>query len=304
MIVLGSEPEHLRAMGHAAQRFVRENYSIEQIANQLVTMYEEAVRGPQEQQSRTQQESGETMTARSTTWQQRYRRRYYEARPGWKDGTEEFHEMCGKAIARSSRILEIGAGPSNPTSRFLATLGELHGVDVDPAVRENTALSRAALLEGTRLPYPDTEFDACVSNYVIEHIQDPHTHMREVSRVLRPGGAYIFRTPNRLHYVSLAARLTPHWFHLLVANRLRGQPTEMHDPYPTVYQCNSQAAVRRFAASAGFEVAELRMVEKEPSYGMASRTLFFMFMTYERIVNATALAESLRANIFAVLRKT
>jgi hypothetical protein len=46
------------------------------------------------------------------------------------------------------------------------------------------------------------------------------------------------------------------------------------------------------------------MVEKEPSYGMASRVMFIAFAGYERLVNASRLGEPLRANRFAVLERT
>ena len=243
------------------------------------------------------------MPQTTEAWQQRYRRKFYESRPGWIDGTEEFHRLCADSIGGAVKILEIGAGPSNPTSHFLATLGEVHGLDPDPAVRSNDALATATVLESAEFPFSDGFFGACVSNYTLEHVTDPENHLREVARVLRPSGVYVFRTPNQFHYVALAARLTPHWFHVLVANRLRNESAEAHDPYPTVYMCNSRTAVRRLSRKAGFEIAVLRMIEKEPSYGMASRALFFPLLAYERLVNATSLMAGLRANIIAVLKK-
>jgi hypothetical protein len=38
------------------------------------------------------------MIAESAAWQRRYRRACYEGKPGWKDGTEEFHEMCSSTV--------------------------------------------------------------------------------------------------------------------------------------------------------------------------------------------------------------
>jgi SAM-dependent methyltransferase len=219
------------------------------------------------------------------------------------DGTEEFHRLCSASIAPRAEILEIGAGPSNPTSRHLATLGVLCGLDPDPGVATNDALGRAVTLTGDRFPLGDASFDACVSNYVLEHVPHPAAHLEEVRRVLKPGGAYVFRTPNRFHYTALAASLTPQWFHQLIAHRLRNLPADAHSPYPTYYAMNSRTAVRRQASLAGFEVEVLRMVEKEPSYGMSSRLLFLTFAAYERLVNATELAADLRSNLFVVLRK-
>jgi len=237
------------------------------------------------------------------SWQERARDRFYNPARGFVDGTTEFHQLCESVMPPGSRVLEIGAGPTNPSSDFFATRGVLTGLDVDPDVSGNRALTQSAVFDGGRFPFRDASFDVGVSNYVLEHVPDPELHLKEVQRVLVPGGAYVFRTPNRFHYVALVSSVTPHWFHELVANRLRGLPPEAHDPYPTVYAMNSRNAVRRFALAASLQVEVLRVIEPNPSYGMASRLTFYPMMAYERIVNSTERLAGLRANILAVLRK-
>jgi SAM-dependent methyltransferase len=237
------------------------------------------------------------------SWQQRYLRKFYSPERGWVDGTTEFHELCRSAIPEGGRILEIGAGPSNRTSRFLASLGELHGVDIDPDAQGNESLVSSHVIRDDRYPVPDASFDVCVSNYVAEHVEQPGDHLREVQRVLKPGGAYVLRTPNALHYVALVSKHTPFWFHKLAANRLRGLGPDRHDPYPTVYAMNTPDRLATLASEVGLQVESLRLVEKEPSYGMSSRALFLAFVAYERLANSTERAGFLRANMFAVLRK-
>jgi SAM-dependent methyltransferase len=237
------------------------------------------------------------------TWQQDYLDRFYSAPRGWIDGTTEFHSMCTAHIPSGSNILEIGAGRSNPTSRYLSSLGRLYGVDIDPVVRSNDALLEAHVLATNAYPFADACLDACVSNYVLEHIQDPTAHLSEIGRVLRPGGVYVFRTPNLYHGITLFSRLTPHWVHEAIANRLQNLAEDAVDPYPTYYRLNSRGAIRRAAVQARLFIRELRMVEKEPRYGMASKALCLGLILYERVVNSSALFAALRVNIFGVLER-
>ena len=241
--------------------------------------------------------------SRSTGWQHAWVQRFYRSKPGWVDGTTEFYELCRKYAPPNARVLEIGAGPTNPTSAFLATLGELHGLDVSNEVLGNRHLTRSAVIRDGRYPYDDSTFDLAVSNYVVEHVDDARAHLAEVFRVLRPGASYVFRTPNLFHYVALASRLTPHSVHTWLANRLMAQHEDAHEPWPTFYALNTPAQVRRHASTAGFELQSMDLVEKEPSYGMYARPLFLLFMAYERAVNASPKLAGLRANLFVVLHR-
>ena len=229
--------------------------------------------------------------------------KYYYSRPAFVDGTTGFHRLCRKWIPANGRILELGPGPANSTSSFLSGLGRLTGVDISAEGRTNPALEQFQLFDGGKLPFGDASFDACVSNYVLEHVAAPHDHFEEVGRVLRPGGVYCFRTPNLWHYVTLASRFLPHRFHLQFANRLRSLGERAHDPYPTVYRANSRRAVLRQARGAGLREVRFRYVEAEPLYGACHPALFYPMMIYERAVNSTALLAPLRMNIVAVLRK-
>lgn len=232
--------------------------------------------------------------------------KYYFSRPGYLSGTLEFHALAQAALGqpgRERRILEIGAGPENQTSLFLSGLGELQGVDVSEEVLGNRYLRKAVLYDGKKLPFADAQFDLCVSDYVLEHIEDTTEHFREVARVLRPGGKYCFRTPNLFHYVAMASSLLPHSLHLKLANRLRAAGPDAHDPYPTFYRANTAGTLRKLSRAAGLRVEELRMVEKEPSYGRQGAVFFFPMMAYERAVNGLAALRGFRANIFGVVVK-
>lgn len=55
---------------------------------------------------------------------------------------------------------------------------------------------------------------------------------------------------------------------------------------------------------AGFKEVEVSLIEKEPSYGMYSRILFFLFIGCERWINSSKLFSMFRANILGVFEKT
>jgi SAM-dependent methyltransferase len=101
-----------------------------------------------------------------------------------------------------TRLLEIGTGGGIITA-LLAELvgsdGEVWSVDVDD-LRTTTEGYSFKLVEGVALPFGDGEFDVVVSNHTIEHVGDRGdqlVHLREIARVLAPGGLAYLATPTR-----------------------------------------------------------------------------------------------------------
>ena len=109
--------------------------------------------------------------------------KYYFSQPGYLSGTTEFHMLAKQALGGTNRILEIGAGPGNQTSAFLSGIGDLQGVDVSEEIHTNRYLRAAEVYDGKELPYASEQFDLCVSDYVLEHVEDPGKHFQEVARV-------------------------------------------------------------------------------------------------------------------------
>jgi SAM-dependent methyltransferase len=245
------------------------------------------------------------MSPEKPAWQERYLDRFYRNRKSWVDGTTQFHALIRTHLSGDKHVLELGPGPKNPTSDFLsANYVSVDGLDVDEEARRNPALRQVFIQKnGDSWPIMDESYDAVVANYVLEHLPAPARTVAKVGRVLRPGGLFVFRTPNLFHYVSMVSWLSPHWFHTLVANRLRKLPLSSHAPYPTCYRMNRRGTIRGIMREAGLDEVELFTIEKEPSYGMSSRVLFFLFMGYERIVNSSDLFSTFRANVLGVFMK-
>jgi len=103
----------------------------------------------------------------------------------------------------AGRVLDVGCGPG-VFSEFLAGEGgDIWGVDFDRALvaASQRRLPGSRFLVGRveQLPYRDCTFDACVADSILEHVIDWQGTLREVTRVVRPGGLLVFYTTNRLH---------------------------------------------------------------------------------------------------------
>ncbi|HXB62977.1 MAG TPA: class I SAM-dependent methyltransferase [Acidobacteriaceae bacterium] len=229
--------------------------------------------------------------------------RYYYSKPGFEGGTRPFFRLCRERIPAGSEILEIGSGPTNPCSQMLSEIGTVTGLDIDKDVQNNQWLAKACVYGGREIPFADASFDACVSNFVLEHVEHPVEHFKEVARVLRPGGVYCLRTPNLFHYVSMGAHIMPHSVHLMLANRLRSLADDAHDPYPTWFRSNTRRRLRQLCRESGLAEPAITMLEPEPSYGRAHPLLFYPMMVYERVVNLSGALAGLRITILLAAHK-
>jgi len=221
------------------------------------------------------------------------------------DGTLRFFSWVRSYASSKSRVLNLGAGPATNDVRTICKgdVGELIGADIDPIVLTNPELDQAVVIENDVLPFSDSSFDLVFSNYVLEHVERPSQFLREVHRVLRPGGHFFFRTPNIYHYATIIARITPHWFHKAIANSARGLSEDAHEPWSTFFRLNSRRRIRRAAQEASFKFVELQMVEGHPSYLMFHMIPFLLGVSYERCVNSHESFCGLRSNIFGRLSK-
>ena len=230
---------------------------------------------------------------------------YYFSKSGWQNGTKEYLEfLSGFVPSNNAVILEVGPGPQSPTTAFLKPKAAyIDGLDIDERALENPDLENAMIYGGREFPIQDESYDLVFADYVMEHVEDPILMLKEINRILLPGGHFVFRTPNINHYVSIVSRFTPHSFHLAIANKMRQKPDDAIEPYPTFYRFNSRYAVLAVMKHASMNNVELRMVEKQPSYLQFNPWVYRLGVAYERIVNSTGLLAGLRSNIFGALMK-
>lgn len=217
--------------------------------------------------------------------------------PGFQANWDDriFRERILSRIARSSRILDFGAGRGNVEAmNFRGKVLHVAGVDVEPAVLANPYRDDAAVLTPPeyRIPFPESSFDVVFADNVLEHLENPELVLGEIGRVLKPGGAFLGKTPGKWHYMPIIARATPTSFHRFF-NRLRGRKEV--DTFPTLYRCNTRRAVLRCARTAGLSVGSMEFIEGRPEYLRLTWVTYVLGYIYERIVNSQEILAPLRS---------
>ncbi len=150
------------------------------------------------------------------------------------------------------RILDVGCGGG-----FLSNELARHGYTVTGVDVSSESLSVARRHDETgsvlyetadayQLPYPDGRFDVVTAMDFLEHVEDPGRVIRELSRVLRPGGLFFFHTFNRNPFAHLVVIKLLEWF-------VKNTPKDMH----VIELFIRPDELRAYCAQAGMEVMAL-----------------------------------------------
>lgn len=119
---------------------------------------------------------------------------------GNQEANLTFLEATGLLRAELA-MLEIGSGTGSLLHVLRGRGMNVRGVELNQELIEEGRRHFGALpisaVTGITLPFPDAAFDVVMSFDVFEHIPDVDGHLREVTRVLRPGGSYLIQTPNK-----------------------------------------------------------------------------------------------------------
>lgn len=95
--------------------------------------------------------------------------------------------------------LDIGCGGGSTLLALAPYFSKLYGVDLSmylPSQLQQKIVFNKVDLNFDCLPYPDQSLDMVTAFQVIEHLENPFLVAREVSRVLQPGGLFVFSVPN------------------------------------------------------------------------------------------------------------
>lgn len=125
------------------------------------------------------------------------------------------------------KILDVGCGAGFLSNRLAQESFEVHGIDLSEESLhvaqkyDSTEKVHYQKADAYNLPYLEDDFDIVLAMDFLEHVENPEQVVKEISRVLKPGGMFFFHTFNRnfLAYVVIIK---------LVELLVKNTPKNMH----------------------------------------------------------------------------
>ena len=121
-------------------------------------------------------------------------------------------DICKRVEGRPARILDVGCG-TGANLLLLSKYGDAEGVDIsDDALSfcRERGLQKVTKGAAEELPYADGLFDLITAFDVVEHLDDDVAGLKEMRRVLRPGGRVLLFVPTFMFLWGLQDDVSNH----------------------------------------------------------------------------------------------
>lgn len=166
----------------------------------------------------------------------------------WREMTARERLDDLKRFVTEGRLLEIGCSTGEMLGAASSSFTVM-GVEADERTSRAARAHGLDVFTGTLCDarLPDGHFDAAAMYHVIEHVPSPRRELRELRRIIKPGGWLVLETPN----------IATVWYRLLGARWRQFIPDHIFFFTPRT--------ITRLCESGGFEVRELRSVGKAMS---------------------------------------
>ena len=217
--------------------------------------------------------------------QNSYRDRYSQIRPGWRPSSDQLEAIVRGYITRDSNVLDLGCGRGGVAEAVWRDVRLAAGIDPDIASLSSHRAAGMPVVRGVaeNLPFASDAFDVVVSVWVLEHLVDPMATFIEVRRVLRPGGHFIFLTPNMrnpLMAINRIGKALPA-LQRRVVPRVYGR--DEADTFPVQYRANTERDIKTYAQASGLRVQNLAVVP-DPTYLAMNGLMFNASVMSERLM--------------------
>lgn len=218
--------------------------------------------------------------------QEALRKRYKGLHPGYQPSLEVYAEWLSSLVTAQTRLLDAGCGPGGLVKEYVGVAERVVGVDRYAATfQEPAEISTLVGSDLDRLPFPNASFEVVTCSWVLEHLRNPQAVFAEVTRVLKPGGHFLFITPNKLNYVVRLRQWMPNQLGRRATRAIYARDEDFINP--TYYRANSFRDIDRLTREVGLHNVRFEHIG-DPTYLAFNEALFQASLLAERLIDRFA----------------
>lgn len=213
-----------------------------------------------------------------------YHRFLQENYPDFREAEDVFKQIVANLAGKDKVLLNLGCGRRSSLTPLYPNWQSVIGLDHDlQALDEHPALTTKISGQMEKMPLADAFVDVIATEWVLEHLANPDLALKEIARVLKPGGVFIFVTPNLANPLVLGAkalsllRLRQLLSYLISFLTKRPLP----DFYPLYYRINTPDRLAFVASRVGLKLESLTNIGA-PGYWRFSKSLLWLALWLEK----------------------
>jgi len=227
--------------------------------------------------------------------------------PTLKYSQSIYEDILKSCVKNDYTWLDLGCGHNllppwryEEERKLVGCIYNIVGLDYDIiSLEKHKSIQKRIRGDISFLPFRNDCIDLATSNMVFEHLKDPLIQLKEINRVLKPGGTLLLHTPNAISYGPIAARIIPEPIKEKIVWILEGRKEE--DVFPAYYRINTKNDIKKIANLSGFVVEKIKMINSSAHFEVIPPLLILELMLI-RILMQDDMKE-FRTNIIATLTK-
>jgi ubiquinone/menaquinone biosynthesis C-methylase UbiE len=198
----------------------------------------------------------------------KYKERYKREHPEWDETTVRLNRWMKEYLKRKIgvQVLDLGCGNGNYLiDEHRGKIDWAAGIDVrSKFTKKNVCLDEMVYGKAEELPWEENRFDAVISLWMLEHAEDPGKVLSEAWRVLKPGGIFLFATPNKESWLVKGRGWLKNWSRVAgIVEKLYGRKEE--GVFGVYYRANDLKTLKKLLGEAGFANWRLEL-NYDPAY--------------------------------------